>query len=118
MPQEGLTGMAEKLLVIMSTGDKEKALTALMFAKNALKNKRFEDVRVVYFGPVERLMASDAKVADAAIEISSMGESIACKAISDRQNISDKIAGMGVRIEYVGSIISDYINDGYVPMVW
>jgi len=110
--------MAKKLLVIVSTGDKEKALTALMFTRNALKNKRFEDVKVVYFGPVETLMTRDSEVADAAIDVASMGESIACKAVSDRQNISDQIARMGVRIEYVGSIISDYINSGYVPMVW
>ena len=57
-------------------------------------------------------------VASAAIEVSSLGETFACKAISDRENISEKIDKMGVKVEYVGTIISDYVKQGYVPMVW
>jgi hypothetical protein len=110
--------LSSKLLVIIATGDKAKALTGLMYAKNAIKREWLDDVKVVYFGPSEQLMYDDADVASAAIEIASMGESYACKAISDRDGISEKIDGMGVRVEYVGTIISDYIKQGYVPMVW
>ncbi len=108
----------EKLLIIISTADKEKAITAFMYTRNVLKNKRFDDVKVVYFGPIEKLLTIDPELANAAIEVSSMGETFACKAISDKQMISEKIAEMGVKIEYVGKVISDYINAGYVPMVW
>jgi hypothetical protein len=110
--------MTDKVVVIIATGDKDKALTGLMYAKNALKRGWLEDVKVVYFGPSERLMVEDADVASAAIEVASLGEAYACKAISDREEISEKIDDMGVRVEYVGSIISDYIKHGYVPMVW
>jgi len=110
--------MTDKVLVIIATGDKAKALTGLMYAKNALKREWLEDVKVVYFGPSERLMVEDADVASAAIEVASLGEAYACKAISDRENISEKIDEMGVRVEYVGSIISDYVKQGYIPMVW
>jgi hypothetical protein len=89
-----------------------------MYARAAIKNKWLESVKVVYFGPVEQLMVSDAEVANAAIEIASMGETFACKAISDREGISEKVDEMGIKVEYVGSIISDYIKQGYVPMVW
>ena len=68
--------------------------------------------------PSEQLMESDAEVADAAIEVAGLCESYACKAISDREGISEKIDKMGVHVEYVGTIISDYIKQGYVPMVW
>ena len=110
--------MTDKVVVIIATGDKDKALTGLMYAKNALKRGWLEDVKVVYFGPSENLMVKDADVASAAIEVASLGETYACKAISDREEISEKIDDMGVRVEYVGSIISDYIKQGYVPMVW
>ncbi len=105
-------------MVIIATRDKAKALTGLMYAKNAIKHKWMDEVKVVYFGPSEQLMESDSKVADAAIEVAGMGESFACKAISDRDGISEQINGMGVRVEYVGTIISDYIKQGYIPMVW
>jgi len=110
--------MTDKVVVIIATGDKDKALTGLMYAKNALKRGWLEDVKVVYFGPSENLMVENADVASAAIEVASLGETYACKAISDREKISEKIDDMGVRVEYVGSIISDYIKQGYVPMVW
>ena len=104
--------------VVIATGDKAKALTGLMYAKNAILRKWMDDVKVVYFGPSEQLMFSDPDVANAAIEIAGMGETFACKAISDRDGISEKIDEMGVKVEYVGTIISDYIKDGYAPMVW
>jgi hypothetical protein len=110
--------MADKVLVVIATGDKDKALTGLLYAKNALKRGWLDDVKVVYFGPSERLMVEDADVASATIEVASLGEAYACKAISDREDISEKIDNMGVRVEYVGSIISDYVKQGYVPMVW
>ena len=110
--------MTDKVLLVIATGDKEKALTGLMYAKNAINRRWLEDVKVVYFGPSERLMYSDLEVADAAIEVVGMGESFACKAISDREAIRESIHGMGVKVEYVGTIISDYIKKGYVPMVW
>jgi hypothetical protein len=110
--------MTDKLLVIIATGDRDKALTGLMYAKNAVKRGWLGDVKVVFFGPSERLMCSDPEVANAAIEVARLGESYACKAISDRETISDRISEMGVRVEYVGSIISEYIKEGYTPMVW
>ena len=107
-----------KLLIILSSAEKEKALTGLMYSRNVLKNKRFDEVKIIYFGPIEKLMTTDVEVANAAIEVSSLCDSYACRAISDKQGISEKISDMGVKIEYVGSIICDFINSGYVPMVW
>lgn len=110
--------LSSKLLVIIASGDKAKALTGLMYAHNAIKRGWMDEVKVVYFGPSEQLLEQDAEVADAAIEIAGLSESFACKSISDRDGISEKIDEMGVKVEYVGDIISDYIKQGYVPMVW
>jgi hypothetical protein len=110
--------MTSKVLVIVATGEKEKALTALMYARNALNRKWLDDVKVFYFGPAEKLITSDPEVANAVLEVVSLGESFACKAISDKQEISGDISELGVKVVYVGSIISDYIKEGYVPMVW
>ncbi len=113
-----MINLSSKLLVIIATGDKAKALTGLMYAKNAILRKWMDDVKVVYFGPSEQLMYSDSDVANAAIEIAGIEETFACKAISDREGISEKIDGMGVKVEYVGTIMNNYIKDGYRPMVW
>ncbi|UCD45681.1 MAG: hypothetical protein JSV27_04135, partial [Candidatus Bathyarchaeota archaeon] len=55
--------MSTKTLVVVATGDREKALTALMYAGNALKRQWLEDVKIVFFGPSERLLATDEEVA-------------------------------------------------------
>ncbi|MGD2141968.1 MAG: hypothetical protein PVH79_00640 [Candidatus Bathyarchaeota archaeon] len=110
--------MSPKLLVIVATGDKEKAQTALMYAGNAIKRGWLDDVKVVFFGPSETLLTKDDTLMDQAREIAEKGGSFACKYISDRDGISSKIEKLGVRVEYVGSIISDFIKEGYIPMVW
>ncbi|MFQ6053019.1 MAG: hypothetical protein ACE5OO_02150 [Candidatus Bathyarchaeia archaeon] len=105
-------------MVIIATADKEKALTGLMYARNALKRGWLEDVKVVFFGPSEKLIVDDEEVAGQVKDVAVLGESFACKAISDREGLSEELEKLGIRVEYVGSIISDYVNDGYLPMVW
>ena len=110
--------MSSKLLVIVATGDKEKAQTALMYAGNAIKRGWLDDVKVVYFEPSERLVVEDPILSDQAREIAEAGGSIACKYISDRDGVSEEIEKLGVQVEYVGTIVSDLIKDGYNSMVW
>ncbi|MEA1946406.1 MAG: hypothetical protein U9N83_03780 [Thermodesulfobacteriota bacterium] len=51
-------------------------------------------------------------------EIGAAEKLIACKYISDRDGISEKIEGFGVKVDYVGTIISSLIKDGYMTMVF
>ena len=46
--------MASKIMVIISTAEKEKALTGIMYAVNAQKNGWVDEVKVVFFGPFEQ----------------------------------------------------------------
>lgn len=93
-------------------------MTGLMYAKNAVENEWMGDIKVVFFGPSERLIVEDEDIQKYAIEISDTSDCFACKYLSDEDDISDEIEKLGVKVEYVGSIISDYINEGYTPMVW
>ena len=51
--------MGKKVIVIISTAEREKALVGVMYATNVLKNKWLEDVKVFFFGPFEKLVAED-----------------------------------------------------------
>ena len=110
--------MNSKLIIIIATGEREMALTGLMYARNALKRGWLDDVKIVFFGPSERLMVEDKQVSSEAKEIATKAECYACKAISDRENLSEEIEKLDMKVEYVGSIISNFIKDGYLPMVW
>ncbi|MEF8832864.1 MAG: hypothetical protein V5A66_05020 [Candidatus Thermoplasmatota archaeon] len=107
-----------KLLIILSTAEREKALTGLMYAKNAIEQNWIEDIQVIFFGPIENLMLEDEEVREYAEAIADQTECVACKYLSDRDEISEDIEELGMDLDYVGSIISDYIKEGYVPMVW
>ena len=110
--------MSSKLLVIIATGENEKAITGLMYAQRTLSEGWMDEVKVVFFGPSERLLLEDEIIAKTAKEIASVERPIACKFISDRDGISEKIEDLGVKVDYVGTIISDLLKEGYVPMVF
>ncbi len=105
-------------MVIISSGNREKVLTALMYAKNNIKYGWIPDVRVMFFGPAENLLVSDSDVKTSAIELANYGTPLACKFLSDRDGISNHIEALGIEVDYVGAMIADLIRDGYVPMVW
>jgi hypothetical protein len=110
--------MGSKLLVIIATGEREKALAGLMYARNALKNRWLDDVRIVLFGPSEKLAAHDDKVEWFLKEIISESDCFACRVISDKEGVSEKLEEAGIKVEYVGTIVSNAIREGYLPMVW
>lgn len=110
--------MNTKLLVIIATGDKEKALSGLMYATNAIKKGCLDSVKIVFFGPSEKLIVRDEEVFNQVRDLAVIGESFACKAISDREGVSEKIEKLNVKVRYVGAIVSDFIKEGYLPMVW
>ena len=110
--------MSDKLLIIIATQDKEKALTALAYAHNTIKYNWLSDVKVIFFGPFENLIATDADIAKEVIAIAKMTGTTACKFLSDRDGISEEISKLGIALDYVGTVIADHLKDGYVPMVW
>jgi hypothetical protein len=110
--------MSSKALIILATGEKEKALTGILYARNCQKNKWLEDVKVIFFGPFENLVCEDEEVAEEASQLLDYQTPIACKFLSDHAGKSDKLQELGFQVEYVGSMISNFIKDGYAPMVW
>jgi hypothetical protein len=110
--------MAQKLLVVLSTAEKEKALTGLLYATNAIKNQWLDDVKVCFFGPFESLLAEDAEVQGWVAKLSEHQVPVACKFISDQHGVSDTLTALGIDVQYVGQLVSDHIREGFVPMVF
>jgi len=89
-----------------------------MYAANAARNGWLEEVRVIFFGPAEGLLIADEEVAEAAAELPGLISPAFCKAIADREGISEQIEERGYAVEYVGRQISELIGQGYVPLVF
>ncbi len=114
--------VTDKALVIISSGAeaREKALTGIMYAVNAVKYKWLDDVRIIFFGPSEKLILSDDDEIRGNMEVIQKAGiiPIACAAIARDEGIEPKLLEMGIKVEYVGSIISSFIKEGYAVLTF
>ena len=111
--------MQNKIVVIISTSDAGKARTGAMYALNALKHGWMEEVKIILFGPAQDLLLADVELQNLIKEYQEIEEAVvACKFISDRDEKSEQLTEIGIQVEYVGEMISNYIHEGYVPMIW
>jgi len=110
--------MSKNIVIIISTAEKEKALTGVLYATNAIKKNWFNDVKVFFFGPVEKLVAEDKDFQAKVEPLLQYQKPVACKFLSDQDNISNTLEDLGYQVDYVGSAISAFIEDGYTPLVF
>jgi hypothetical protein len=112
--------MATKLFVILSSGDREVALeVGLIYPLNAMKKKWLDDVKLIFFGPSEKIAAYDAEVQRKIKELQETGiEVLACKWCADRMEITGELEKIGVKVVYVGPIISELIKDGWASLTF
>jgi len=110
--------LANKVFVLVSTADREVALeVGLIYPLNAAVNKWLDEVIVIFFGPSEKLAANDVEVKGRIKELLDNGvEVLACKWCSNRMDITPLLENLGVRVEYVGSIMSQLIKDGWAQL--
>lgn len=108
-----------KILVVIATSDKEKAKAGLMYATNAKRFGWVEDVKVVFFGPIERMIAEDdEEISNYLKLIRELGmESIACKRIAELGGYLDKLT-VKIQTDYVGKYVSDLLAQGYTPLIF
>ncbi|MCE4602763.1 MAG: hypothetical protein F7B18_06240 [Desulfurococcales archaeon] len=108
-----------KVLVIISSSDKAKALTGILWAFNALKHGWVEDLKLVLFGPVEKLVAE--RDPDLVNILSLMepfgGEPIACRRMAEAGGYLEDLEKT-VKTEYVGPMIARLLEEGYTPLVF
>jgi len=107
-----------RTVVILATADKPKLMTGLMYALNAARNQWLDEVRVVFFGPAEHLLAEDREVAETALALPEGTAPVACQAIAQREGLEEAIEARGVSLENVGPPLSGLLNAGYVPLVF
>jgi len=112
--------MADRLFVILASGDKDVALEmALFYPVTVAKDKLMEEVKVILFGPSEELVARDKQVQKRIKTLQEAGVKIsACKYCSDRMGVSDKLEELGITVEYVSSGIAQMLKDGWASLTF
>ncbi len=105
--------MAKVLYLIMSGDDKFNL--GLIMAYNSFKNKRYEDTKVIFFGPSQKRLTQlegdqknmfrelvDSKVLDSA-----------CIGVANQMSIKADLEKLGVNLMPAGERVSYYVNQGY-----
>lgn len=110
--------MSKKVLVTISTAEKEKALTGVLYATNALKYQWVDELKVFFFGPFEKLVAEDQEVQEKVSKIRKYETPTACRFISDNDQVTLSLEAVGYQVDYIGQAISEYIGQGFVPLVF
>jgi len=112
--------LANKVFCLVSTADREVVLeVGLIYPLNAARKKWMDEVIVIFFGPSEKLAANDVEVQGKIKELLDNGvKVVACKWCSDRMNITPLLENLGVKVDYVGSIISQLIKDGWAQLTF
>ncbi len=104
------------LFLIMAGRDLPGRLSAaLAIAANSHRAKRYEDLKVLFFGPSEEYLG-DLKGQD--LEnlrylISSGAVDSACVSVAEKMGVKEKLQSMGINLYPAGEVLAKYLNAGY-----
>jgi hypothetical protein len=111
---------SSKLLVIWSSADREVALhNVFMYTHNARKNGWWDEIRLLLWGPSDRLLAQDEELQAGIRAMQADGiEVIACKACSDRLGVTEALEELGVNVFYVGTALTEMLKTGWKTLTY
>jgi hypothetical protein len=104
-----------RLAVLWTSSDPEVAHQAcFMYTDNAKKQKWFDEVTLIVWGPSARLLAGD-KALQAKIK-GMLDDGVivqACQACTDSYNVTEQLRQMGIDVRYMGKPFTDLIKQGW-----
>jgi hypothetical protein len=105
--------MARVLILIMS-GD-EKADLGVRFAYRSVEDKRFEDLKVIFFGPSQkRILSYEGEMRRMIEELRRRGAiDAACINVAKSLGIEKSLEDLGLNLVPVGNRIAYFLEKGY-----
>jgi hypothetical protein len=104
-----------RLAVVWTSGDPDVAhQVCFMYTDNAKKQKWFEEVTLIVWGPSARLLAGD-KALQAKIKgMLDDGVKVqACLACADSYGVTEQLRKMGIEVKYMGKPFTELIQQGW-----
>jgi hypothetical protein len=104
-----------RLAVIWSSADPEVAnRVCFMYTQNAKRQKWFDEVTLIVWGPSARLLAGDKDLQAKIKSMLSDGVRVqACQACADSYGVSDRLRELGVEVKYMGKPLTDMLKEGW-----
>jgi hypothetical protein len=109
-----------KILIVWTSYDRDVALKMVfMYTFNAKKNKWWDEVRLLVWGPSSKLLSEDQELQDYVKKMKDAGVILeACKACADMYGVSDKLGALGMDVKYMGKPLTDMIKSGWVTLTF
>jgi hypothetical protein len=109
-----------RLVTIWASGDREVALhSCLMYTHNSKKKGWWDEVRLIVWGPSAPLLVGDAELQDKIKTMQRDGvELLACKACADRYGVSEHLAALGIKVLYVGELLTEMLQTDWTVLTY
>ena len=104
----------DNLLILWICGDKDVAeKMVFMYAINSMKEKLWNEVTLLIWGPSSKLISEDESIKDQIKEMISMGvKVIACKQCADSYGVSNKLSEIGIDVFNTGIFLTVWMKAG------
>lgn len=99
-----------KVLIWLASADVDKLKAGVLWATNAQRNQWVDEIRVVVFGPSERVVAEDEALFE---QIQGFGGSMYCSHVAETEGLIEALETKGAQLVKVGEPIGRMIRDGY-----
>jgi hypothetical protein len=109
-----------RLAVLWTTGDPEVAHRAcLMYTHAAQKQKWFDAVVLIVWGPSARLLASDKEVQAKVKAMMQDGVKVqACVVCADSYGVSERLREQGLEVKGMGSPLTEMLKQGWKVLTY
>ena len=109
-----------RLAVLWTTGDPEVAHRAcLMYTHAAHKQKWFDEVVLVVWGPSARLLAADKDIQAKVKSMMQDGVKVqACVACADSYGVSGRLKELGIEVKGMGAPLTDMLKQGWKVLTY
>jgi hypothetical protein len=104
-----------RLAVVWSSGDPEVATrVCFMYTLNAKKQKWFDEVTLIVWGPSARLLAADKDLQAQLKAMQDAGVKVqACQACADSYGVAEALRKLGIDVRYMGKPLTDILKQGW-----
>lgn len=118
--EENKSSNKEKLLVVWTSGDRDVALKMVfMYTRNAKKNDWWEKVRLVVWGPSQKLLANDEELQGHIKILKDYGvEVYACIACAEMYGLTSHLHRLGIEVKGMGMPLTEMLKEGWTTLTF
>jgi len=110
--QERSAEESSGLAVLWTSGDPDVAhRMTLMYTHGAQRQGWFDEVRLIIWGPSQRLVVGDKDIRAKILEMKDAGVHVqACQACADLYGVADDLRAMDIEVKYMGQPLSEHLK--------